>query len=123
MRLRLIVGVLAILALGIGFVANPGLILGQEQRQAQPAAVEVGAMHLQVDRQLLARLDEESPRLALLADDGSRALVGLWMAKEALTLNQMIGLAPVRYRTLMVTWPDGTQQDIPIDVDLTPPAI
>lgn len=123
MRLRMIVGVLAILALGIGFVANPGLSLGQEKRQAQPTTVEVGAMHLQVDPQLLARLDAESPRLALMADDGTWALVGLWRAREALTLNQVIGLAPVRYRMLMVTWPDGTQQDIPIDVDLTPPAI
>jgi hypothetical protein len=81
----------------------------------------VGTIHVQLDADLLERLDRETPRLTLEADDGTRVTVTVWRARGDLTMTQFVGLRPAHYQTLVVDWGAGDPQLVPIDVNLMPP--
>lgn len=119
---RIQVALLVAVLLAIGSMAFHGWRI-QQSTEANTAEVSdhwipssVTKLEVHVDGRLLDRLDAESPRLTLVADDGSRATVLAWRAKGILTLDQVFALEPKHYRTLEVAWSDGSWQQVRVDV-------
>lgn len=136
MRLRIMVGLLVLL-LGItgytlyrdshgatetpAHVYDPSMQTISEEGWAMStneSTMLVATIRIDLDDALLADMDARSPRLMLEATDGSRAYVTGWrVAKGELVLSQFYNLSLAHYTSLVITWPEGSTQQITVDED------
>lgn len=68
-------------------------------------------------------MDARSPRLMLEATDGSRAYVTGWRVSDGeLVMSQFYNLTVAHYTSLVITWPEGSTQQITVDEDFREPS-